>query len=256
MSCMAANYPGAFAGPLVATIKTMCTNYTPATPSNLIALAELGGLGALAPPAEGWPVETFPGYAAPILLRSDQGPAVAAVARYGLVPRWCRDVAQATALSRRTYNARSETVAEKPSYRAPWRERRWALAPMENYFEPCWETGRAVRWRLHQPDHTPFAVAGLHETWLDRGSGELVHSFSLLTVNADAHPVLRRMHRPGDEKRRLVVVQPADFGRWLNASTDEAQRLLQTPEYDGLIGGPAPRLNWPEQVPPQQSLEL
>jgi putative SOS response-associated peptidase YedK len=248
---MAVDYPVAIPGLPTATIKTMCTNYTPAKPAHLIALAELGGLGPLAPPAEGWPDETFPGYAAPILLRSEQGTAVAAVARYGLVPRWCRDAAQATTLSRRTYNARSETVAEKPSYRAPWRERRWALAPMEHYFEPCWETGRAVRCRLQQPDGAPFAVAGLHETWLDRSSGEIVNSFSLLTVNADTHPVLRRMHRPDEEKRRLVVVPPQAFKAWLNASVEEAQAMLVRGEPDGLQGEPAPRAA--AQRPPQRA---
>ena len=51
----------------------MCTNYTPATPTHLLALAELGGLGRLVLPTEPWPAETFPGYLAPILLRNAAG---------------------------------------------------------------------------------------------------------------------------------------------------------------------------------------
>ncbi|WP_291010354.1 SOS response-associated peptidase family protein [Hydrogenophaga sp.] len=219
----------------------MCTNYTPATPTHLVSLAEIGGLGPVVLPTDNWPVETFPGYVAPLLWRDPAGEVVCSLARYGLVPRWCRDAAQAGTVSRRTYNARSETVAEKPSYRSPWRERRWALAPMEHYFEPCWETGRAVRWRLQQPDAAPFAAAGLHEHWADPATGELVQSFSLLTVNADDHPVLRRMHRPGDEKRLLVVVPPQAFSDWLSASVDEAKALLASALPDGLMGEPAPR---------------
>ena len=231
----------------------MCTHYTPATPQHLIALAELGGLGPLALPNDHWPAETFPGYAAPILLRNPDGTAICALARFGLVPRWCRDAIQATTLSRRTYNARSETVAEKPSYRTPWRERRFALAPMGHYFEPCWESGRAVRWRLHRSDHAPFAVAGLHEQWTDPLTGEQIRSFSLLTVNADAHPVLRRMHRVGDEKRQLVVVPPTDFGRWLHASAADARRMLLDMAGDNLTGEPAaPLALSPDEA--QQSL--
>jgi putative SOS response-associated peptidase YedK len=248
---MAADYPEARPSALAAKMETMCTNYTPATPTHLLALAELGGLGRLALPTEPWPAETFPGYLAPILLRDAAGQVQCQLARYGLVPRWCRDAAQATTLSRRTYNARSETVAEKPSYRAPWRERQWALAPMDHYFEPCWETGRAVRWRLHQPDRAPFAVAGLHEHWVDRATGESVRSFSLLTVNADHHPVLRRMHRPGDEKRRLVVVPPQAFKAWLGASVDEAQAMLVGGSPDGLLGEPAPRATAQRPPPPE-----
>jgi putative SOS response-associated peptidase YedK len=127
---------------------------------------------------------------------------------------------------------------------------------MDNYFEPCWETGRAVRWRLHQPDRAPFAVAGLHEHWVDRATGESVRSFSLLTVNADDHPVLRRMHRPGDEKRRLVVVPPQAFSAWLCASTDEAQAMLVSGSPDGLEGEPAPSPQPPRAHSPQASLDL
>lgn len=235
------------------TIHTMCTQYTPATPSHLVELAELGGLGPVALPAEQWTAETFPGYAAPILLRNPVGTSACALARFGLVPRWCHDANPASTPSRRTYNARSETVAEKPSYRAPWRERRFALVPLLNYVEPCWESGHAVRWRLHQPDRTPFAFAALHEHWTDPSTGEPIRSFSLPTVNADAHPVLRRMHRPGDEKRQLLVVPPADFSRWLNASVPEAHRLMLDVADDKLTGEPAV----PEALPPsadQQTL--
>lgn len=231
----------------------MCTNYTPATPSHLLSMLELTGTVL---PAASWPAETFPGYLAPIIVSGPGDAPVCELASYGLVPRWCKDAQQATTLARRTYNARSETVANKPSYRAPWRARQYALAPMLNYFEPCWETGRAVRWRLHRPDDTPFAVAGLHEHWTDRGTGEIVHSFSLLTVNADAHPVLRRMHRPGDEKRQLVVVPPEAFGQWLDASPDQALAYLRDSGDDGLTGEPAPRPTVPRRAVPQQSLDL
>lgn len=237
-------------------MQTMCTNYTPATPAHLIALAELGGHGPIVLPGEGWSTETFPGYAAPILLRNPNGTTACALARFGLVPRWCKDAAQASTISRRTYNARSETVADKPSYRTAWRECRFALAPMLDYFEPCWESGRAVRWRLHRPGHAPFAVAALHEHWTDPDSGERLHSFSLLTANADAHPVLHRMHRPGDEKRRLVVVPPAKFGHWLDASSSEANEMLLGIPGDDLVGEPAAPPAWPQQVAQQTLLDF
>lgn len=192
----------------------MCTNYTPATPQHLLHLSELGPVGL---PAGDWPLETYPGYAAPILVASVEkgGGVKATIARFGLIPRWCRDAAQASVVGRGTYNARCETVAEKPSYRSAWRERRFALVPMLNYFEPCWETGRAVRWRVSREDGQPMLAAALHEQWTDPASGESVQSFSLLTANADAHPLLKRMHRPGDEKRQLRLV-PLSMGlEWL-----------------------------------------
>lgn len=231
----------------------MCTNYTPATPSHLIDLAQGAGLGRIEVPASEWPAETFPGYLAPILQRDPDGTIACHLARFGLVPRWCRDAAQASALSRGTHNARTETAADKPSYRAPWRERRFALVPMLAYFEPCWESGRAVRWRLQRSDGAPFAVAALHERWRDPATGEPLRSFSLLTANADGHPLLRRMHRPGEEKRQLLVVPPAFFGRWMSASAQVAKALLSELAADDLVGEPAARPAL-AQAPRQQSL--
>lgn len=227
----------------------MCTNYTPATPP---ALGGMPVLGAALPPSQPWPPETFPGYPAPIVFRGSSGALVCEVARFGLVPRWARDAQQATELSRRTYNARSETAGEKPSFRTPWRERRYALAPMMGFFEPCWESGRPVRWRMATADGAPFAVAALHEEWTDRDTGELVRSFSLLTVNADEHPLLGRMHRPGDEKRMLVVVPPVAYTRWLEATPQEAAALMQQ-AAPGVLTGQADPLP-SQRPPPQQSL--
>lgn len=207
------------------------------------------GLSAVPLPTMDWPPETFPGYGAPILRVGGDGALRWEVARFGLVPRWCKDGEQATQMGRRTYNARSETVAEKPSYRSPWRERQFALAPMLNYFEPCWETGKAVRWRIAPPGDGVFTVAGLYENWTDRSSGEIVQSFTLLTVNADQHLLMSRMHRPGDEKRMLVVVPEASRLSWLNATVAEAGRFLMSGTDEPLEGEAAPR-----DAPPQQSL--
>lgn len=230
----------------------MCASYTPATPRHLLAMP---GLESLALPAQSWPAETFPGHAAPIIVSArrhgsgEAGALVCELARYGLVPRWCKDSQQAATLSRHTYNARSETVAEKPSYRAPWREGRLALAPMLSFFEPCWETGRSVRWRIAMASGEPFAAAGLHEHWTDPASGERVRSFTLLTVNADGHPLLGRMHRPGNEKRRVVIVPSGAYVQWLQASPAQAMQMMRSTPVELLAGEPAPL-----RAQPQQSL--
>jgi putative SOS response-associated peptidase YedK len=118
-------------------------------------------------------------------------------------------------------------VADKPSYRTAWRQRQFCLVPMARFYEPCWETGRAVRWRIHRQDGEPFTVAALWDSWTDRASGEIVESFSMLTINADGHPVMGRFHRPGDERRSLVVVPQPHRLDWLTASPAVASQLLR-----------------------------
>lgn len=225
----------------------MCTNYTPTSRDRLRAMR----LGVAHLPEGDWPPEAFPGYTAPIVRApaarpgasqalADLTEAHVVLARFGLVPRWSRDTKQALEVSRGTYNARHETAPEKPSFRGPWRERRYALAPMDHFYEPCWESGRAVRWRIQRADGQPFAVAALWESWTDRGTGEILTSFSLLTVNADAHPVMRRMHRPGDEKRMLVVVPAASWCDWLDATPEQALSFMRCAGDEDLVAEPAP----------------
>lgn len=198
-------------------------------------------------PANSWPAETYPGYFAPILTRSEGSASVQCLpARFGLMPRWARDAAHATTLSRGTTNARSETVADKPSFSGPWRDLRLALAPMQAFFEPCWEAApglgsRAVRWRIGRADEQPFAVAGLWERWTNPQGGEITTSFTLLTVNADGHALMGRMHRPDEEKRMPVIVPAHRYGDWLHADLGQAAAMMvQTPAGE-LVGRPDPK---------------
>ncbi len=229
----------------------MCTNFVPSTRQELVAQ----GLGVLQWPEQDWPDEVFPGYLAPVLRAGTtvQTP-VCELARFGLMPPWSRDLAHATSISRGTYNARSETASEKPSFRAAWRQRQWALAPMSSFFEPCWESGKGVRWRISVPDSMSFAVAALWERWRDPASGAVTASFSMLTVNADHHPLMSRMHRSGEEKRMPVVIAEADYGQWLHATDDEAKAFLRAAAHQSLCASPAPRatrrvVDIPQQTP-------
>ena len=100
------------------------------------------------------------------------------------------------------------------------------VGPGAPVFEPCWEKGKAVRWSIHRNDYDPFAVAAIWDQWVDNSSGEIVLSFSMLTINADGHPVMGRFHRPTDEKRSLVVVPQTRWSDWLTAMPTVASQFL------------------------------
>jgi putative SOS response-associated peptidase YedK len=131
-----------------------------------------------------------------------------------------------------TMNARSESVGEKRSFSGAWKRLQLCLIPCKSFFEPNYETGKAVRWKIGMADGAPFAIAGLWRAW-DEPEGSAV-SFTMLTVNSTGHPLMKRFHRPGDEKRSVVIIPRAGYTDWLSCrSTDEARSFLNLyPEED------------------------
>ena len=196
----------------------MCINFTPTRKAPWVK----ANFGVDLPQAE-YPLETYPGYSAPIVLKSHQSGRIACgLARFGLIPSWAKD----DKIGRHTYNARSETVKEKPSYRSAWKQRRFAIALLDNFFEPNYVSGKAARWKIELSSQEPFGIASLWDTWTDPISGELVTSFTMLTVNADAHPVMNQFHKPGDEKRTPVILNNSQFHAWLSANESEAADMM------------------------------
>ena len=210
----------------------MCTNFTPT--KNAQWVREKLGLSL---PSE-YPEESYPGFLSPIALKSQKSQRVACgLARFGLIPSWAKD----DKISRHTYNARSETAAVKPSYRAAWQQRQFGLVLVDNFYEPSYQSGKAVRWRIGLASGDPFGIACLWDRWTDPSSGELVVSFSMLTVNADDHPVMKQFHKPGDEKRTPVIIRQDLHDAWLSADTDQAAELMSWKYMPEIEASAAPR---------------
>ena len=112
---------------------------------------------------------------------------------------------------------------------------------MESFYEPNWETGKAVRWRIKRSDDEPTAVASIWERITDKETGEIIFSFSMLTINADGHEVMKHFHKPADEKRSIVVLNDDDYLPWLNADHDTARNLLTLAPSNFLQSLPFPR---------------
>lgn len=191
----------------------MCANFKPLRP-------ELSPILDLFPPTFDYKNEIYPGYSSPVLV-NHKNHMEWREAIFGLIPKWAED----TKISRHTYNARLETVADKPSFRQAWRNHQFALIAVESIYEPRYLQGKAQRWAIQREDEQPFTIAALYE--LAQQDNELVRSMTMLTVNADQHPLMKQFHAPDDEKRTVVVIPPHLRMEWLTADQQTARNMLK-----------------------------
>jgi putative SOS response-associated peptidase YedK len=192
--------------------------------------------GVYPPDPEG-KYDMWPGYTGVMVRRPREhdsggdavGPMEAVAGLFGLLPHWAKD----PKLARNTFNARSETVHEKPSFRDAWRRGQHCIIPADAIFEPDWRSGKAVATRISRADGEPMGIAGLWSSWRS-AEGDTVWSFTMLTINADAHPLMRHMHRPNEEKRMVVILPEAAQQDWLDAPAQQSMALLQPYPADRL----------------------
>ncbi|MGY8527587.1 SOS response-associated peptidase [Paracidovorax citrulli] len=214
----------------------MCANYRP-TQRQLLRDV----FGVEPPAGEDWKPETWPNYAAPIVRAGKDGEREALLANFGMDPKGRFD----------TFNARSETVGERRTFSKAWRECQFCLVPAVAIYEPNYEADpkKSIRYRIWMREEPAFAVAGLWRSWPD-GSA----SFTMLTVNADAHAVMRRMHKPGAEKRGVVILPRNDWDDWLSCGDPElARSFLRLPSTTDMDAEPDPVAPRPrkQSLPPQ-----
>ncbi len=136
-----------------------------------------------------------------------------AMLHWGLIPSWAKDSKMAS----RMINARSETVAEKPSFRRAFRSRR-CLIPADGFYEWQQKSSGKQPYYIHMEDRQPFALAGLWERWQPQ-VGPPVESCTIITT--DANEFLQPVHH-----RMPVVLPPETYDLWLDPMEQETDRLL------------------------------
>jgi putative SOS response-associated peptidase YedK len=200
----------------------MCGRYSLTTPTEALQrLFRFEGRPNLAPRYNIAPTQD-----APVVRLRDGGPErELAMLRWGLIPAWAKD----TTIGAKLINARTESAAEKPAFRAAFAHRR-CLVLADGFYE--WQVVDRTKqpWRVTLPDGGPFAFAGLWERW-QGVEGVVLQTYTILT--SDANPALAALH-----DRMPVILAPENHEIWLDPG---AKRETLT----ALLGPyPADRLAW------------
>jgi len=145
---------------------------------------------------------------------------------WGLVPSWAKD----TKNSHHLINGRSETVREKPSFRAAFKHRR-ALIISTGYYEWQKLEDHKQAFHIHRQDNQLFAFAGIWEHW--QHDQDTLYSCTIITTSAT--DFMQPIH-----ERMPVIITPDSYSQWLDKSTDENQvfELLDNQAISSMMATP------------------
>jgi putative SOS response-associated peptidase YedK len=136
--------------------------------------------------------------------------------RWGLVPFWAKDIS----IGAKMINARAETVASKPAFRAAFKKRR-CLIPANGFYEWQRATGGKQPYYFGLPSGEPFAFAGLYEVWEDQAAPpEAAPYKSCAIITMEASDSVKEVHT-----RMPVILKPEVYDEWLDPEISDAGRI-------------------------------
>lgn len=193
----------------------MCGRYTVITPAP--GLAKRFDAKEASSPAPNY--NAAPSQALPIITNATPGQIQ--LVSWGLVPSWSRDPAGGP----KPINARAETLGEKPSFRQLLARRRCLVLADSFYEWQATERGK-IPHRILLQSEEPFAFAGLWDEWVDRASGEVHPTFTIITT--EPNELMAKLHN-----RMPVILPGPDAERaWLADDLSAAQHQQLLVPYD------------------------
>ena len=151
-----------------------------------------------------------------VAMRSVDGRRIPQMMKWGLIPHWAKD----SKLQYSTFNARSEEFTTKPAFKDAWKWGQRCLVLTNGFYE--WKKLDAKTkqpYAIVMKDRSLYGFAGLWERWKDKASGEVVRSFTIITT--EPNEVCAPIH-----DRMPVIVDPANYGKWLGEEPVDPMRLL------------------------------
>lgn len=169
------------------------------------------------------------GFAHPrLIIYTHEEPFTPIIATWGLIPFWVKDNAQKIKLWNNTLNARGESIFEKPSFRNSANSKRCLLL-IDGFYEHHHQNGKTYPYFITRKDKEPLTIAGLWDEWLDKETGEIIKSFSIVTTKANE--LMAKIHNnPKLREPRMPLIVSNDIeDSWLNSTTnkDDIIKLIQ-----------------------------
>lgn len=151
---------------------------------------------------------------------------------WGLIPNWVKDQEYASEIRKKTFNARIETIFEKPSYKSLVKKNK-CLVIVDGFYE--WQdlNGKKIPYFITHREKQVFTLAGLYDKWINPETGEEIKTFTIITTKAN--PLLEKIHNT--KKRMPVILDNEEKEKlWLQENlSEEYLNLFSIPIDDNII---------------------
>ncbi len=151
-----------------------------------------------------------------LLVYTPDSPEIPLPSTWGLVPYWTKDEEQRRKLWNNTINARGESIFEKPAFRSSAHKKR-CVVYLDGFFEHHHRNGKTFPYYIHHKNNAPLPLAGLYDEWTDKETGEMLHTFTIVTTKAN--PLMQEIHNNPKlpEARMPVILKEDEVDEWLQA---------------------------------------
>jgi putative SOS response-associated peptidase YedK len=175
--------------------------------------------------------------------------------KWGLIPAWTKSIDEANIIRYKTFNARSESIATKPSFSSSFRSKR-CIIPVKGFFEWQHVGNKKIPWYVYHAENEVLSIAGLYDDWIENNTGEVFSTFSIVTT--EANDLMAHIHNSG--KRMPVILDKPSESRWVDLSTSPTDALnllypspseiLKAHTISPLINDRSSNRNTPELIQP------
>lgn len=141
--------------------------------------------------------------------------------RWGLIPPWVRSGVEAAEIRMKTFNARSESISEKPSFSSSFRTKR-CLIPVRGFYEWQHAGKEKIPWYIYPVSENMFTIAGLYSEWTEQTTGEVLSTFTIITTEANS--LMAEIHN--SKKRMPAILDRTDEKKWIDMKVQGAEALL------------------------------
>jgi len=134
---------------------------------------------------------------------------------WGLIPEWAKNKTKANEIRKMTYNAKCETIKEKPSFRDSIKDKK-CLIIADGFYEWQLTSKGKICYFISHPNNDLFTFAGIWSKWIDKSTGDFIKSVSIITQ--PANEMMSKIHNV--KKRQPVILHKENRDKWINSGLD------------------------------------